>query len=317
MLNKIAFDAHLSIENIEKLSFLYNKEKELNNDKKLNNFEISNIQELNYIKIENSKKNDSNNINKIFEINKINDIYFEKDKKVKSFSQNLSMDNIFDFKIIQRIKRKNVFESENLFMETAEDFEYIIFKLINLEISEQIMLTFLKDKLNLSSNRTNNINKSNNREISNSNITSDYKKIPKKENSEQNFIINKSDNIHNTNSNIDKSQLNLKEKKLEEIKEEKSDEKNEEKKELNLKKDEKSEKINRAMNRIRRKNQSIISDSNIINSEEFQDLRSTRTRVRSDTVNYGKSGKILDIAKKLELQMNKGDDNDNQNIEQK
>ena len=282
-----------------------------------NNFEISNIQELNYIKIENSKKNDSNNINKIFEINKINDICFEKDKKVKSFSQNLSMDNIFDFKIIQRIKRKNAFESENLFMETAEDFEYIIFKLINLEISEQIMLTFLKDKLNLSSNRTNNINKSNNREISNSNITSDYKKIPKKENSEQNFIINKSDNIHNTNSNIDKSQLNLKEKKLEEIKEEKSDEKNEEKKELNLKKDEKSEKINRAINRIRRKNQSIISDSNIINSEEFQDLRSTRTRVRSDTVNYGKSGKILNIAKKLELQMNKGDDNDNQNIEPK
>ena len=155
MLNKIAFDADLSIENIEKLSFLYNKEKELNNDKKLNNFEKSNIQELNYIKIENSKKNDSNDINKIFEINKINDIYFEKDKKVKSFSQNLSMDNIFDFKIIQRIKRKNVFESENLFMETAEDFEYIIFKLINLEITEQIMLTFLKDKLNLSSNRTN------------------------------------------------------------------------------------------------------------------------------------------------------------------
>ena len=71
------------------------------------------------------------------------------------------------------------------------------------------------------------------------------------------------------------------------------------------------------MNRIGRKNKSIETDSNIINSEKFQALPSMKSRGSSDSVNYGKSGKILDIAKKLELQMNKGDDNDNQNIEPK
>ena len=270
---------------------------EKTNKKLFINFEISNIQELSYIEIENIKKNNSNNINKIFEIDKINDIYFEKIKKSNSnsFNGNLSIENIFDFKIIQKEKRKSVFESENLFMETAEDFEFIIFKIPYLEISEPIILTFLKDKLNLKNNKKENIE-------------------TKKEKIEQNFKRDKSNNIRNINPSIDKTELNFKKKKLEEIKEEKGEEK---KKELNLNKDDKSQKLNRAMNRIGRKNQSIVANSNIINSEEFQDLISNRSRGRSDTVNFGKSGKILDIAKKLELQMNKGDDNDDRNIEPK
>ena len=181
-------------------------------------------------------------------------------------------------------------------METAEDFEFIIFKIPYLEISEPVILTFLKDKLNLKNNKKENIE-------------------TKKEKIEQNFKRDKANNnILNINPSIDKTESNFKKKKLEEIKEEKGEEK---KKELNLNKDDKSQKLNRAMNRIGRKNQSIVANSNIINSEEFQDLISNRSRGRSDTVNFGKSGKILDIAKKLELQMNKGDDNDDRNIEPK
>ena len=56
-------------------------------------------------------------------------------------------------------------------METAEDFEFIIFKIPHLVISEHVMLTFLKDKLNLKNNKNENI------EIKKEKIEQNFKKI--------------------------------------------------------------------------------------------------------------------------------------------
>ena len=60
------------------------------------------------------------------------------------------------------------------------------------------------------------------------------------------------------------------------------------------------------MNRIKRKNQSKV-ESEILNSESLKEIANIRQKGRSDTVRYNKSGKIMDIAKKLEMEMTKGE----------
>ena len=373
--NKKFFDDILSISKAKELNFILNKEKEKFN------FVISNSQEINYIKIKQAEKDN----NKLFEIIKINDIYFEKTKKkeIKSFNQNLSKENILDFNII---KEKNIktFESKKLSLQTIEICQILFSnspkKISNLVISEQIIISILKDpkklcnlvisdqkilsfiklpkkiinfiiseheilsilklpkkKSNLtisehkivsfiskdiihknilkiikldffSFDRINNINKFKNIEASKNNISLYYKAtIPKNNNSEN----NKNNNINNDANlipNTDKIQFNNNLKNSEEKKEESN---------KNDKNEEKSEKFNRAINRIRRKNQSIMPDSNLINSDEYLELQKYRAKGRSDTVRVGRSGRILDIAKKLEMQMNNNEDNTNKKIEAK
>ena len=70
---------------------------------------------------------------------------------------------------------------------------------------------------------------------------------------------------------------------------------------LTVKKSQKSERLNRAMNRIKRKNQSII-ESELIKSESFRDNILFQNKGKSDIFKYSKSGKIMESAKKLELQ---------------
>ena len=60
-----------------------------------------------------------------------------------------------------------------------------------------------------------------------------------------------------------------------------------------------------------------MPDSNLINSDEYLELQKCRAKGRSDTVRVGRSGRILDIAKKLEMQMNNNEDNANKKIETK
>ena len=354
--NKRIFDDNLSITKIEQLNFMFNKVK------KNFNFVISNFLEINYIKTKQKEKENISS-NKFFKIIKINDIYFKKTKKneIKSFNQNLSKENIFDFNIIKD-KNIKIFETKSLCAQTIEICQLSILrapkkicnfviseqkilsilktpkiicnlvisehkmlsfvkspkKICNLAISRHIILSFLKKekiiKENIlkimkldtfSFNQIININKFKNLEISKSDISLEYKtKIQEKNNSEYN-TNNNTKNDNNKISNMTKTELNNDEKKSEEKKEE-----------LNTK-NEKLEKLNRAMNRIRRKNQSLISDSNQLNTEEYPEFQNYQTKRRFDTVRIGKSGKILDIAKKLEKQINKSEDNTNKNIETK
>ena len=133
--NKKNFDNNLLIEKVEELNFILNKEKG-----KIN-YIISNSQEINYIKI---KKAEKENIisNKLFKISKINNIYFEEIKKneIKSFNQNLSKENIFDFNILKG-KNIKIFESKNLSIQTIEICQLLFLKsqkkILNLVISEQ------------------------------------------------------------------------------------------------------------------------------------------------------------------------------------
>ena len=369
--NKAIFFKNLLIAKVQELNLIVNKEKEKFN------FAISNSQEINYIKIKQAEKDN----NKIFEIIKINDIYFEKTKKyeIKSFNQNLSKENNFNFNFIKE-KNIKIFESENLSVQTIEicqllflntrkkilnliiseptilsilktprkmcnlvaseqtilsfikvnkkiinlvisEHEILSFlkmpkKICNFVISEHIILSFLKKdiiqknilkimKLDFFSfDSINNINKFKNIEISKINISLHYQAKIENNNSENNKI----NNINNDNiliPNTDKIQLNNNEKNSKEKKEESN------------KNSEKSDKVNRAINRIRRKNQSIVPDSNLINSDENQELQKYRAKGRSDTVRVGRSGRILDIAKKLEMQMNNNEDNVNKKIETK
>ena len=69
------------------------------------------------------------------------------------------------------------------------------------------------------------------------------------------------------------------------------------------------------MNRIKRKNQSKV-ESEILNLDSFQAIENIRQKGRSDTVRYTKSGKIMDIAKKLEMQMTKGEDTIEEKVEE-
>ena len=75
--------------------------------------------------------------------------------------------------------------------------------------------------------------------------------------------------------------------------------------------------MNRAMDRIKRKNQSKV-EAELAKSESLQTIMKIHSKGRSETVRYAKSGKIMDIAKKLEMQMGKGDsENSNKIIENK
>ena len=79
-----------------------------------------------------------------------------------------------------------------------------------------------------------------------------------------------------------------------------------EKEVLKTKKNEKSDKLSRAMNRIKKKNQSlIVSDS--LNFESSKFVSQIYSKGKSDTIKYAKSGKIMDIAKQLERQIGKGE----------
>ena len=75
------------------------------------------------------------------------------------------------------------------------------------------------------------------------------------------------------------------------------------------------------MNRIKKKNQ-IKNQSEKINSESFKEGELILNKARTETTKYKKSGKIFDIAKKLEIQMTKEeniidekvDENKNSNV---
>ena len=69
------------------------------------------------------------------------------------------------------------------------------------------------------------------------------------------------------------------------------------------------------MNRIKRKNQSII-ESELIKSESFRDNILFQNKGKSDIFKYSKSGKIMEIAKKLELQRAKEEKSIEENPEE-
>ena len=92
---------------------------------------------------------------------------------------------------------------------------------------------------------------------------------------------NNQSNINNTDNNIIKNEIKPKEKE-----------------ETTAKKNMASDRMNRAMNRLKRKNQSKV-EPDVINPDSFGEVK----RFRAETVSYKKSGKIMNIAKQLERQM--------------
>ena len=158
------------------------------------------------------------------------------------------------------------------------------------------------------------INKFKNIEISKINISYNFSKINKKDISDKNKIETKTNNekqqLSNKNhENYNNNKINTQNS----ANIENNNFKIEEKEELKTKKNEKSDKLSRAMNRIKRKNQSIVvADSGI--SDLSKSVNLTHTKGRSDTVRYAKSGKIMDIAKQLERQMGKGENEKEEKI---
>ena len=212
------------------------------------------------------------------DINKILSIEKSNLSIIKEFKSNKNLfisKNEIIYYVSTKLNFKNILKSIQ-----TEGFSYIsiikINKFKNIEIS----------KINISFD----FNKKNKKDISKIN------KIETKENNEKLQIPNKNqENLNNTKINTQNS-VNIEINKF----------KLEEKEELKAKKNEKSDKLSRAMNRIKKKNQSIVI-SNSGNSELSKSVCQIYTKGRSDTVRYAKSGKIMDIAKQLERQIGKGE----------
>ena len=307
--------------------------------------EISNNNNIFFEKIKNIE---DKIIKQNLSIEKIYDLDFSKLKSIKNFKNIiLTLENFyfigkksFDYKKLSINNNQNFhFESLNKRNDikrifSIENINFTIIKgiklNINFEISKNEIFSCIRAKPDLKDilkiikideisfiRKINIINKFKNLEIISTNISFDYKSQSKKDISSENkngiikedikqqTDIKNQDILNNLNLNKE-NQSNIE-----------NNKKTGEKQELQQNKDLKSERMNRAMDRIKRKNQSKV-EADLVKNESLQTIMKIHSKGRSETVRYAKSGKIMDIAKKLEMQMGKGDsENSNKIIENK
>ena len=310
--------------------------------------QILEISKNNNIFFEKIKNIEDKIIKQNLSIEKIYDLDFSKLKSIKNFKNIiLTLENFyfigkksFDYKKLSINNNQNFhFESLNKRNDikrifSIENINFTIIKgiklNINFEISKNEIFSCIRAKPDLKDilkiikideisfiRKINIINKFKNLEIISTNISFDYKSQSKKDISSENTNriikedikqqsdIKNQDILNNLNLNKE-NQSNIENNK-------KTEEKKESKQNNNLK----SERMNRAMDRIKRKNQSK-AEADLAKNESLQTIMKIHSKGRSETVRYAKSGKIMDIAKKLEMQMGKGDsENSNKIIENK
>ena len=310
--------------------------------------QILEISKNNNIFFEKIKNIEEKIIKQNLSIEKIYDLDFSKLKSIKNFKNIiLTLENFyfigkksFDYKKLSINNNQNFhFESLNKRNDikrifSIENINFTIIKgiklNINFEISKNEIFSCIRAKPDLKDilkiikideisfiRKINIINKFKNLEIISTNISFDYKSPSKKDISSENTNriikedikqqtdIKNQDILNNLNLNKE-NQSNIE-----------NNKKTEEKQELKQNKNLKSERMNRAMDRIKRKNQSKV-EAELAKSESLQTIMKIHSKGRSETVRYAKSGKIMDIAKKLEMQMGKGDsENSNKIIENK
>ena len=310
--------------------------------------QILEISKNNNIFFEKIKNIEDKIIKQNLSIEKIYDLDFSKLKSIKNFKNIiLTLENFyfigkksFDYKKLSINNNQNFhFESLNKRNDikrifSIENINFTIIKgiklNINFEISKNEIFSCIRAKPDLKDilkiikideisfiRKINIISKFKNLEIISTNISFDYKSQSKKDISSENTNgiikedikqktdIKNQDILNNLNLNKE-NQSNIENNK-------KTEEKKESKQNNNLK----SERMNRAMDRIKRKNQSK-AEADLAKNESLQTIMKIHSKGRSETVRYAKSGKIMDIAKKLEMQMGKGDsENSNKIIENK
>ena len=289
------YNINFTRENIINLSINNSK---IKNDipKKFDNIEISNNLEI-FLK---SFKNENIFLNQGLSIEKIYNFYYDKINK-KDLKGILSIEktNIIFFNELKKEYNLEITKCEIMYLNETkyllkdilkiiklENIYYkssfnIINKFKNIKISKIISFTNKSIPSAIQNYKDNNINSKNENQIKNEEITN---------------------NLDLNNSKIIDKNINNNEK-------------------LDIQKKEKSERLNRAMNRIKKKNQ-IKNQSEKINSESFKEGELILNKARSETTKYKKSGKIFDIAKKLEIQMTKEeniidekvDENKNSNV---
>ena len=310
--------------------------------------QILEISKNNNIFFEKIKNIEEKIIKQNLSIEKIYDLDFSKLKSIKNFKNIiLTLENFyfigkksFDYTKLSINNNQNFhFESLNKRNDikrifSIENINFTIIKgiklNINFEISKNEIFSCIRAKPDLKDilkiikideisfiRKINIINKFKNLEIISTNISFDYKSQSKKDISSENTnrIIKEDIKQQSDIKNQDiLNNLNLNKENQSNIE---NNKKTEEKQELKQNKNLKSERMNRAMDRIKRKNQSKV-EAELAKSESLQTIMKIHSKGRSETVRYAKSGKIMDIAKKLEMQMGKGDsENSNKIIENK
>ena len=310
--------------------------------------QILEISKNNNIFFEKNKNIEDKIIKQNLSIEKIYDLDFSKLKSIKNFKNIiLTLENFyfigkksFDYKKLSINNNQNFhFESLNKRNDikrifSIENINFTIIKgiklNINFEISKNEIFSCIRAKPDLKDilkiikideisfiRKINIINKFKNLEIISTNISFDYKSPSIKDISSENTnrIIKEDIKQQTDIKNQDiLNNLNLNKENPSNIENSK---KTGEKQELKQNKDLKSERMNRAMDRIKRKNQSKV-EADLVKNESLQTIMKIHSKGRSETVRYAKSGKIMDIAKKLEMQMGKGDsENLNKIIENK
>ena len=275
------------------------------------------IEQINVLYYENIKKDKKINIEKsiniyfekinhekykLFEIMKNNDIFIDKLNK-----QNIkySIEKINNF-IYEKIIKNKIF-----YFETKTEIYFSIIskqknkskKFENIEISKDIIMNVfienLKKGLSLKKEKI---------DIDNS-LYEEILETPKKEISKKSINRKINSSISNSlNSNISNSISSIN---TFDMKTEKKDNNN-----LNDEKfNKKIERASRAMNRIKRKNQSQIENSNKIAPEIFNALQSFENKNTKGEVKYRQSLRIMEIAKYLERETTKQDINVNKEKE--
>ena len=310
--------------------------------------QILEISKNNNIYFEKIKNIEDKIIKQNLSIEKIYDLDFSKLKSIKNFKNIiLTLENFyfigkksFDYKKLSINNNQNFhFESLNKRNDikrifSIENINFTIIKgiklNINFEISKNEIFSCIRAKPDLKDilkiikideisfiRKINIISKFKNLEIISTNISFDYKSQSKKDISSENTngIIKEDIKQQTDIKNQDiLNNLNLNKENPPNIE---NNKKTEEKKESKQNNNLKSERMNRAMDRIKRKNQSKV-EADLAKSESLQTIMKIHSKGRSETVRYAKSGKIMDIAKKLEMQMGKGDsENSNKIIENK
>lgn len=289
------YNINFTRENIINLSINNSK---IKNDipKKFDNIEISNNLEI-FLK---SFKNENIFLNQGLSIEKIYNFYYDKiNKKDSKGILSLEKTNIIFFNELKKEYNLEITKCEIMYLNETKYLLKDILKIIKLEniyykSSFNIINKFKNIKISKIISFTNKIIPSAIQNYKDNNINS------KNENQIKNEEI--TNNLDLNNSKIIDKNINNNEK-------------------LDIQKKEKSERLNRAMNRIKKKNQ-IKNQSEKINSESFKEGELILNKARSETTKYKKSGKIFDIAKKLEIQMTKEeniidekvDENKNSNV---
>ena len=275
------------------------------------------IEQINVLYYENIKKDKKINIEKsiniyfekinhekykLFEIMKNNDIFIDELNK-KNIKYSIEKINNF---IYEKIIKNKIF-----YFETKTEIYFSIIskqknkskKFENIEISKDIIMNVfienLKKGLSLKKEKI---------DIDNS-LYEEILETPKKEISKKSINRKINSSISNSlNSNISNSISSIN---TFDMKTEKKDNNN-----LNDEKfNKKIERASRAMNRIKRKNQSQIENSNKIAPEIFNALQSFENKNTKGEVKYRQSLRIMEIAKYLERETTKQDINVNKEKE--